>query len=145
MCAKLPAANVTTFLGSAILTGALMLHPTGTDIAPIVEQTPTTSDAAVRLPDMSAREYVAARATRHGWTLHEWKCATKLITLENRGWGVHAVNRQGSSAYGLFQMLHTPKGTPLHKQVDRFFRYIDSRYDGSPCKALAFHRTNGWY
>lgn len=110
--------------------------------------TPDTSDAAVYIGQLpvSPRDYVRERASRdRGWTGREWKCTKALVDLENRSWSVHAKNRQGSSAYGLFQILHVPPGTPLGKQVDRFWRYLDGRYHGSACQALAHHERRGWY
>ena len=110
------------------------------------------SDAAVEIPQqqirvkpVSVRAYVQSRASRHGWSWTQWRAVVALVNLENRQWNVHAKNRAGSSAYGLFQILRTPKGTPLRDQVDRFIRYIEHKYDGDPVKALTHHRIHGWY
>lgn len=100
------------------------------------------SDAAHLLP-LTPRQYVRMRASRHGWTVGQWRCAERLVARES-GWRVHADNAF-SSAYGLFQILRTPEGTPLHEQVDRFFRYVGSRYGGDPCAALQHSLTKGWY
>ena len=112
----------------------------------------TVSDAAVeitprpaRVKPVSVRAYVQERASRHGWSWQQWRAVVALVNLENRQWNVEAKNREGSSAYGLFQILRTPHGTPLREQVDRFIRYIVERYDGDPVKALTHHRRHGWY
>ena len=109
---------------------------------------PATSDAAhyIGQAEPDPRTYVRKRASRdRGWTGREWKCTKALVDLENRSWAIHAKNAQGSSAYGLFQILRMPEGTPLHEQVDRFWRYLDSRYNGSACQALNHHERLGWY
>lgn len=136
---------MTALFGSALLAGSMWVsthRPAPTVAAPIF-----VSDEATPLPaprPVDPRTYVAQRASRHGWTLTQWRCAARLVQRES-GWRVSAVNGQGSSAYGLFQILHTPKGTPLHEQVDRFLRYVESRYDDDPCAALRHSLENGWY
>lgn len=107
------------------------------------------SDAATYIGQMperklSVREYVRERASRHGWTWKQWQCAARLITKENRGWSVSADNPE-STAYGLFQILRMPEGTPLREQTDRFLRYIAHRYDNDPCAAWAHHQKHNWY
>ena len=112
-------------------------------------QPPATSDAATYIGQaprkLTAREYVQRRASRNGWTWHQWQCAARIITKENPSWNVWAKNREGSSAYGLFQILRMPHGTPLRQQTDRFLRYIAERYDNDPCKAWAHHQHKNWY
>lgn len=113
-------------------------------------QPPVTNDAATYVGQLPAprkinvREYVRNRASRNGWTWRQWQCAARLITKENREWSPTAANPH-SSAYGLFQILRTPKGTPLHKQTTKFFEYIAQRYDNDPCKAWAHHQQKNWY
>lgn len=115
------------------------------------QQPPATSDAATYIGQLPAvrkvgvREYVRARASRHGWTWHQWQCAARIVTKENPQWHVWRSNQQGSSAYGLFQILKLPKGTPLREQTDRFLRYVEHRYDNDPCKAWAHHEKHNWY
>ena len=129
---------------------AIWLNPSVKTVAlPVVEM---SSDAAVEIKQkpvreksLSVRAYVQARASRNGWSWAQWRAVVALVNLENRSWNVYAKNREGSSAYGLFQILRTPHGTPLRKQVDRFIRYINGRYDGDPVKALAHWHKHGWY
>lgn len=132
---------------------AMILNPFAPTVA-APKSVEWVSDAAVEIPspqgpagddDDAIRSYVQERASRHGWTWKQWRAVVALVNLENRGWAIHQQNREGSSAYGLFQILRMPKGTPLREQVDRFIRYIEHRYDGDPVKALAHHRANGWY
>lgn len=93
---------------------------------------------------VNVREYVRIRASRSGWTGTDWKCLARLIERES-SWRPHVKNSQGSSAYGLFQLLKMKPGTPVSKQVDAGFRYLQSRYHGEPCLALEHHLAKGWY
>lgn len=136
-------------IAATIVVLAIMLNPFATTAVPqtAIE---TVSDAAVEIRQkpqrhVPVRQYVRDRASRHGWSLAQWRAVVALVNLENRQWNVHAKNREGSSAYGLFQILKMPQGTPLREQVDRFIRYIETRYDGDPVAALRHHQQKGWY
>ena len=72
-----------------------------------------------------------------------WACLDRLTYRESR-WELDAKNPH-SSARGLFQMLRMPAGlTPL-EQYERVRRYLDRRYNGSPCDALESSLRRGWY
>ena len=136
-------------IAATIVAMLLIAHPFATS-APATIPVEVISDAATEiLPKpqrhLAVRAYVKARASRHGWTLAQWRAVVALVNLENRSWNVYAKNRQGSSAYGLFQILKMPHGTPLRKQVDRFIRYIEERYSGDPVAAYNHHLQKGWY
>jgi len=72
----------------------------------------------------------------------EFKCIEKLWTLESN-WRPKAKNLN-STAYGIPQLLKMKETNP-YKQIDLGLRYIDKRYKGSACKALAHHKKRGWY
>jgi len=72
----------------------------------------------------------------------EFKCIEKLWTLESN-WRPKAKN-PNSTAYGIPQLLKMKETNP-YKQIDLGLRYIDKRYKGSACKALAHHKKRGWY
>lgn len=91
---------------------------------------------------LSVRAYVQARASRAGWTAREWRSLAEIIHRESR-WNVSADN-DASSAYGLFQILGLPTGTPMRVQVEHGIRYIKSRY-GRPTVALDHWNRKGWY
>ena len=86
--------------------------------------------------------YVHSRASRAGWGTMQWKCLSKIIYRESR-WHVNSKNKH-SSAYGLFQILNLPEGTPIRVQVEKGIKYIRERYD-DPCSALKHHDYHGWY
>lgn len=110
------------------------------------EQLPAPTPIVQITPEI-AQAMVKAAAQELDWTGKQWECLDTLIHNESR-WNYEADNKH-SSAYGLFQVLKTPHGTPIEIQIERGFRYINSRY-GSPCQALAFwnradRRGTPWY
>jgi len=76
-----------------------------------------------------------------GWDKKERGCVWKIFMKESR-FDHLAKNQQGSSAYGIAQMLGE-KSTDPAVQILRAYRYIEHRY-GTPCKAW-LHHTRGWY
>lgn len=80
----------------------------------------------------------------------EFACLDAIFTAESH-WNAKAHNSEavfmGGKRYyagGIPQILGlSPKVSP-YRQVNLGIRYINRRY-GSPCRALAFHRVNGWY
>lgn len=138
------------FTGVMIVVSILIMNPFAQN-APAQTRPVWISDAAVEIPAVkprrvvNVREYVRERASRHGWSWEQWRAVVALVNVENTQWRIDAKNGEGSSAYGLFQILRMPHGTPLREQVDRFIRYIEHRYDGDPVKAWAHHREMGWY
>lgn len=93
-------------------------------------------------PDVS-RSYVRTRAINDkGWDGNQWSCLEVIIQRESE-WEANASN-PNSSAYGLFQMLKTPKKSSVKQQTNKGLKYIKKRYD-NPCKALEHHYKKGWY
>ena len=72
----------------------------------------------------------------------EWAALSKLWGKES-AWNWKAKNPH-SSAYGIAQVLGTPKGSTIEYQVNMGIKYIVHRYD-TPSKAWAFWQRNGWY
>lgn len=72
----------------------------------------------------------------------DFQCYNELIHHESR-WNYKARN---GSHYGLGQMRSRWYGTlnPM-KQVDAHIKYIEHRYKGSACKALAHWERKGWH
>ena len=79
--------------------------------------------------------------------LNDWdqfECANQLGIKESN-WRATAVNEQ-SGAYGIFQhMSEHAKHWDAYEQIDKHIIYINSRYDGSWCKALKKLQTEGWH
>jgi hypothetical protein len=72
----------------------------------------------------------------------EYYCVEELWHLESR-WNYKAKNPK-SSAAGIPQLLNLKEPNPF-RQIDKGLRYIEHRYSGSACKALAHHKLKGWY
>ena len=72
----------------------------------------------------------------------EWSSLTKLWGKES-AWNYRADN-PNSSAYGIAQVLGTPRNSTIEYQVNKGLEYIVHRY-GTPERAWAFWQRNGWY
>ena len=91
----------------------------------------------------TSRLYVRVWIKNLNWHNNEWTCLDELVNRESR-WDMSA-NNPNSSAFGLFQVLKTPEDSTIKDQVEAGIRYLDSRYDGSACKALRHHDRKNWY
>ena len=72
----------------------------------------------------------------------QYRCVVILWRLESH-WNPKAANKH-SSARGIPQLLKLTETNP-YKQIDLGLKYIDRRYDGDGCKALAYHMKHGHY
>ena len=77
-----------------------------------------------------------------GWRDREWLCLHDLWTRESR-FDHLASNQQGSSAFGIAQLLGEKSRDP-RVQILRGLRYISERH-GTPCRALAYHNKRNHY
>ena len=91
---------------------------------------------------VSARKLAKQIISRRGMPLSQWTCLRELWQRES-GWRWKADNPT-SSAYGIAQVLKTPKHYTPRKQIRKGLEYISKRY-GSPCRALQHHNNNNWY
>ena len=72
----------------------------------------------------------------------QFQCFVKVINKENRSWDVNAKN---GSHFGLGQMRSKwYRNLDAYRQIDASIKYITIRYS-NPCKAWAFHQSNGYY
>lgn len=95
------------------------------------------------------QQYAIELLTERG-EINEWPCLYTLWTRESN-WRPNALNRK-SKAYGIAQFM--PETWALvgekrtndgFKQVDAGLAYIDRKYGGNICKALANNLARGWY
>jgi len=114
-----------------------LLHPEKKPIA-VIENRKATQDEKSRNRKL-AKDYASAG---WDWRGKEWTCLKSLWTRESR-FDNYAKNRQGSSAYGIAQLLRE-KDSRAEFQILRGLKYIDARY-GSPCKAYNFFLRNNYY
>ena len=128
----------------------------------IVLITPVTHNVGVRVeivPKEHKHEEVRTKATMEekrankilamryaqagwGWDLRQRQCIYKLFTKESR-FDHLAKNQQGSSAFGIAQMLKETSKDPAI-QLLKAYKYIVHRY-GTPCKAWNHSQRRGWY
>jgi hypothetical protein len=76
-----------------------------------------------------------------GYTKRETACLITLWTRESRF--DHLADNKRSTAYGIAQLLGERSSRP-ELQVLHGLRYLNHRYQGSACRALAHHKR-GWY
>ena len=76
------------------------------------------------------------------YSFDEFHCINELWFRESR-WNYKAKNPK-SSAFGLFQILKSKDKDPI-KQIDKGLIYLNHRYEGNACKALAHHKAKGWW
>lgn len=72
----------------------------------------------------------------------EYKCIARLWGKES-AWN-HLADNPNSSAFGIPQILGLTTTNP-YTQIHKGLIYLEHRYSNSACKALAFHKRNGWY
>ncbi len=71
----------------------------------------------------------------------QYRCLELLWNSESR-WDPRAANPK-SSAFGIPQMLRLKVLDP-YRQIDLGLKYIKHKHR-TPCRALAFHQSRGWY
>ena len=71
-----------------------------------------------------------------------YRCLVTLWTLESK-WSPVSRNAK-SSAFGIPQLLKMKETNP-YKQIDLGIKYINHRYQGDTCKALATLKSKGSY
>jgi hypothetical protein len=77
-----------------------------------------------------------------GWSGREWECLLALWTSESR-FDQYAKNKQGSSAYGIAQLLGEEDNRAEY-QILKGLKYINKRYH-TPCRAYKFFLTHRHY
>jgi hypothetical protein len=133
----------------SILTAAILFAPIGNDVSvnvgvefkhpPKVE--PRTK---ATMEEKQANKVMAMKFAKAGydWDLRQRQCIYKLFTKESR-FDHLAKNQQGSSAYGIAQMLKETSSDPAI-QILKAYKYIVHRYD-TPCKAWSHSQRRNWY
>ena len=77
-----------------------------------------------------------------GWDSAQRRCVYLLFMAESK-FDHLAKNKQGSSAYGIAQMLKETSKNP-QIQILHAYRYIVHRYS-TPCSAWHHHQRRNWY
>lgn len=131
----------------SILVTAILFAPFGNDVnvnVGVEFKHPTKAPTKATMEQKYANKVMAMRYAKAGWNwnLKERQCVYKLFTKESR-FDHLAKNQQGSSAFGIAQMLKETSTDPAI-QILNAYKYISHRY-GTPCKAWSFHQRRNWY
>ena len=130
------------FIVLSILTASLLIVQLNHTIKTRDDKPPVIRTKAT-MEEKQANKIMAMRYAQvgWGWDKKERACVYKIFMKESR-FDHLAKNQQGSSAYGIAQMLGEKSKDPA-VQILRAYRYIEHRY-GTPCKAW-LHHSRGWY
>lgn len=132
--------QVSLAIQAALVTAIVMtLIPLATP--PRVVQV-TVSSQMAHSPS-SNRALARQMASAYGWRGQQWQCLDTLWGKRESGFRHTARNEQGSSAYGIAQLLNEQSKEPA-VQIVRGLRYIQARYE-TPCRALRFHDRKKYY
>jgi hypothetical protein len=131
------------FIVLSILTASLLIVQLNHTIKTRDDKPPVIRTKAT-MEEKKANKIMAMRYAKAGWgwDLRHRQCVYKLFTEESR-FDHLAKNQQGSSAYGIAQMLKEKSSDPAI-QILKAYRYIVHRY-GTPCKAWSHHVSRNWY
>ena len=86
---------------------------------------------------LTSKQYAQGQLTNKNY-----KCLSILYGKES-AWNWKAKNPH-SSAYGIAQILDTPRNSTIEYQVNMGIKYIVHRYE-TPTNAWKFWKRNGWY
>jgi hypothetical protein len=133
----------------SILTAAILFAPIGNDVSVNVgvefkhphKVEPRTK---ATMEEKRANKVMAMKFAKAGWNwnLKERQCIYKLFTKESR-FDHLAKNQQGSSAFGIGQVLKETSKDPAI-QILNAYKYIKHRYD-TPCRAWSHSQRRNWY
>ena len=104
----------------------------------VIENRKATTDEKNRNKKL-AKDYASVG---YGWEGKQWQCLLSLWTGERR-FDHYAINQQGSSAYGIAQLLGERDHRPEY-QILRGLKYISKRYN-TPCRAYSYWKVHKHY
>lgn len=107
-----------------------------------IDERPPATKATLKEKKQNKAMAMSYASAGWGWDLRQRQCIRLIFNKESR-FDHLAKNRQGSSAFGIGQVLKEKSKDP-EIQVLRAYKYIVHRYR-TPCNAWAFHQRNNWY
>lgn len=136
---RIRVAVLSTLIAVALITPAT--HNVGVRVEVLPKEQARTK---ATMEEKRANKILAMRYAQAGWgwDLRQRQCIYKLFTKESR-FDHLAKNQQGSSAFGIAQMLKETSKDPAI-QLLKAYKYIVHRY-GTPCKAWSHSQRRGWY
>jgi hypothetical protein len=100
------------------------------------------SSAASKPKELKVNTLKQITFHKMNYNFEQFYCLDEIVYKESR-WNYKAKNPK-STASGLFQVLKSKEKDPI-KQIDQGLKYINHRYNGCACTALAHHKAKGWY
>lgn len=130
---------VSAVAGVLVVVSAPPLLPPLLKGKPAIEERTQATMAEKRANKALAKRYAWVG---YGWKDMEWRCLDYIFTKESR-YDHLAKNRQGSSAFGIGQLLKETSKEPAI-QILHTYKYITKRYQ-TPCRAMKFHLRHNHY
>jgi hypothetical protein len=123
---------------------APLTHTVTVDVQVDVKPRAVAKPTKATMEQKHNNRLMAMKFARYGWKWNasERKCIRLLFDKESK-FDHLAKNQQGSSAYGIAQMLKEKSKDPA-VQILNAYRYIEHRY-GTPCKAWKHSQRRNWY
>jgi hypothetical protein len=130
-----------------VITAVILFAPFGNDVnvnVGVEVKHPVKAQTKATMEQKHDNKVMAMKFAKagYGWDLRQRQCIYKLFTKESR-FDNFAKNQQGSSAYGIAQMLKEKSSDPAI-QILNAYRYIQHRYQ-PPCRAGSHHVSRNWY
>ena len=125
--------------------GALLVVSAPPLLPPLLKENPAIKERTqATMAEKRANKALAKRYAwvGYGWKDMEWRCLDYIFTKESR-YDHLAKNRQGSSAYGVGQLLKETSKDPAI-QILHTYKYITKRYQ-TPCRAMKYHLRHNHY
>lgn len=130
---------VSAVAGALLVVSAPPLLPPLLKEKPAIKERTQATMAEKRANKALAKKYAWVG---YGWKDMEWRCLDYIFTKESR-YDHLAKNRQGSSAYGIGQVLKETSKDPAI-QILHTYKYITKRYK-TPCRAMKYHLRHNHY
>lgn len=133
-----------TVIVSAVA-GALLVVSAPPLLPPLLKEKPAIKERTqATMAEKKANKALAKKYAwvGYGWKDMEWRCLDYIFTKESR-YDHLAKNRQGSSAYGIGQLLKETSKDPAI-QILHTYKYITKRYQ-TPCRAMKYHLRHNHY
>jgi glycerophosphoryl diester phosphodiesterase len=130
-----------------VLTAVIIFAPFGNDVNVNVDvelKHPVKTQTKATMAQKHDNKVMAMRYAKAGWNWNkeQRRCIYSLFMKESR-FDHLAKNQQGSSAYGIGQVLKETSKDPAI-QILNAYKYIEHRY-GTPCKAWKHSQRRNWY
>jgi hypothetical protein len=131
------------FIVLSVLTAALLVAQINHTIE-IRDDKPPVIRTKATMEEKKANKIMAMRYAKAGWNWDrtQRRCAYSLFMKESK-FDHLAKNQQGSSAFGIGQVLKETSKDPAI-QILNAYKYIKHRYD-TPCKAWKHSQRRNWY